>query len=98
MTVAVMLYGNVDVRRLPKVADAEVKHNNRSVVHYFSKKPAEEITTFCRTFMTERVCEECPNDWPERWEKEGRYVLTFRQNVMECTLVAIKATDHLEVI
>jgi hypothetical protein len=93
MTISLMNYGNVDVSLFPKVADAQIKQNNQFSVHYFSKQKPEEITGFCRKFMKERGWTEKVDDTAADGAKEGRYMLTFHQNAMECIIVVSKTKE-----
>lgn len=97
MTITLMNFGNVDVSRFPKPGDAVVKTNNKNAVYYFTKESPEALTVFIRKFMKERGWKEKEEDGAKMWEKEGRYVLSFQQNAMECTMVAAKKDGQLEV-
>lgn len=98
MTVTLMVYGNVDVRQFPKLDDAEVKSNYKTAAFYLSKKTPEEAMTFIRKFMKDKGWTEKPEDGYATWAKEGRHVLKFQQNAMECTLVAAKKPEGIEVM
>lgn len=98
MMITLMNFGNVDVSRFPKASDAEVKTSNRGVVYYFSKQSTEDLLKFCNKFMTEMGWKEERNAMYDTWAKEGRFVLTFQQNAMQCTLSVVKKPDHAEVM
>lgn len=93
MTITLMLNGNVDVSTFPKVDDAQIKVNQKNSVYYFTKKPADEVVSFCKKFMLERGWAEKPNPNAEMWAKEGRYVLEFDQNAIKATLVVANEKD-----
>lgn len=97
MTITLMNMGNVDVSKFPKTSDAEVKTNNKNAVYYFTKEKPEAITGFIRKFMKERGWQEKEEAGAKEWEKEGRYVLKFQQNAMECITVAAKKENQMEV-
>ncbi|HQR07646.1 MAG TPA: hypothetical protein PLN21_12535 [Gemmatales bacterium] len=98
MTVTLMVYGNVDVRQFPKMGDAEVKSNYKTVSFYLSKKTSDESMAFIRKFMKEQGWTERTEDGYATWAKEGRFVLKFEQNAMECTMVTAKKPDGIEVM
>jgi len=98
MTVTLMVYGNVDVSKFPKLSDAEVKTNYKTAAFYLSKKTPEEAMTFMRKFMKEQGWTEKPEDGYATWAKEGRHVLKFEQNAMQCTMVAAKKPEGIEVM
>lgn len=93
MTITLMNFGNVDVSLFPKADDAQMRVNNKNAVFYSSKQTAEQITSFCRKFMKERGWTEKEEEMAATWAKEGRYVLKFQQNAMECILVASKTKE-----
>ena len=97
MTITLMVYGNVDVSLFPKIADAQIKNSYKTSAYYLSKQSPEEITTFYRKFMKAQGWTEKVEEMAETWAKEGRYVLKFQQNAMECTIVAIKKDGQVEV-
>lgn len=98
MTVTLMVYGNVDVSRFPKLSDAEIKTNYKTAAFYLSKKTPDEAMAFLRKFMKEQGWTEVPEDGYAMWAKEGRYVLKFQQNAMECTMVTAKKPEGIEVM
>lgn len=93
MTITLMLGGNVDVSKFPKLDDATIKVNQKNSVYYTTKKPAEEVVSFCKKFMLERGWTEKPNPNAEMWAKEGRFVLEFEQNAIKASIVTAKETD-----
>lgn len=97
MAITLMNFGNVDVSQFPKADDADVKTSNKGAVYYFTKQPADAVVKFCREFMTKQGWKEEVNDMFDTWAKEGRFVLQFRQNAIECTLVIVKKADQSEV-
>ncbi len=93
MAITLMLGGNVDVSKFPKLDDATIKVNQKNSVYYMTKKSAEEVVSFCKKFMLERGWTEKPNPNAEMWAKEGRFVLEFEQNAIKATIVTAKETD-----
>ncbi|MFT3883396.1 MAG: hypothetical protein QM703_27560 [Gemmatales bacterium] len=98
MTVTLMVYGNVDVHQFPKLDDAQVKSNYKTAAFYLSKKTPDEAMAFIRKFMKEQGWTERAEDGYATWAKEGRYVLKFEQNAMECTMVTAKKPEGIEVM
>lgn len=97
MTITLMINGNVDVSLFPKVADAQIKHAQKNSVYYFSKQPPEDVASFYRKFMKAQGWTEKVEDMAAEWAKEGRHVLSFQQNAMECIVVAAKKDGGVEV-
>lgn len=93
MTITLMIEGNVDATRFPKLDDAQLKANQKNSVYYLTKKPPEEVASFCKKFMLERGWTEKPHPHAPTWAKEGRIVLQFDQNAIQVTIVSALEKD-----
>jgi hypothetical protein len=90
MTIFLTNWGNVDVRQLPKPADAKFRSNGRFAAMYATGTSPADATDFCRKALVERGWKEVPADSAKFFAKEGRIVLRFLQNAMEVGVVAAK--------
>jgi hypothetical protein len=90
MTITLMNGGNVDLRRIPKPADAKFRSNLRSSAFYTTAAAPADAADFCRKALLERNWKEVPADSAKSFAKEGRIVLRFLQNAMEIGVVASK--------
>jgi hypothetical protein len=90
MTIFVTNGGNVDLRRIPKPADAKFRSNLRSSVFYTTAAAPADAADFCRKALLDCNWKEVPADSAKFFAKEGRIVLRFLQNAMEIGVVASK--------
>jgi hypothetical protein len=82
--------GNVDVRQIPKPADAKFRSNLRSSAFYTTAAAPADAGDFCRKALLDRNWKEVPADSAKFFAKEGRIVLRFLQNAMEIGVVVSK--------
>jgi hypothetical protein len=90
MTIFLTNGGNVDLRRIPKPADAKFRSNLRSSVFYTTAAAPADAADFCRKALLDRNWKEVPADSAKFFAKEGRIVLRFLQNAMEIGVIASK--------
>ncbi len=90
MSIILTNNGNVDIREIPKPADASFKSNGKVAAFFTTGSKPEEAADFCRKGILERGWKEVPDESAKFFAKEGRIVLRFLQNAMEIGVVASK--------
>ena len=90
MTVTLSNNGNVDIRDIPKPADANFRSNGRLAAFFTTGSKPEVAADFCRKSLLERGWHEVPDQSAKFFAKEARIVLRFLQNAMEIGVVASK--------
>ncbi|HMO36231.1 MAG TPA: hypothetical protein PKA06_09320, partial [Gemmatales bacterium] len=98
MSITLMNFGNVDVRRFPKLDDAEIQTNQKNAVFYSTAKSADEAVKFCHQFMLNQGWKEKPNPSATVLAKEGRHVMQFQKNAMLATLVVAKGKYNKQTV
>ena len=88
MTITVSNNGNVDIRTIPKPADAKFQSNGQVAAFFTTGNKPEEAADFCRKGILNRGWKEVPDESAKFFAKEGRFVLRFIQNAMEIGVVA----------
>ncbi len=90
MTITIMNCGNVDLRQLPKPADARFRANGRLAAFYTTGATPGDAADSWRKALAERGWQEVPADSAKFFAKEGRTVLRFLQNAMEVGVITSK--------
>ena len=90
MTITLSNNGNVDIRDIPKPADANFRSNIRLAAFFTTGSKPQEAADFCRKGILERGWKEVADESAKFFAKEGRIVLRFLQNAMEMGVVASK--------
>lgn len=91
--------GNVDARRLPKLADAKVTAASRSYVAYATSSKPESAAESCRKGIAALGWRETPAPGAKNYAKEGITLLRFVQNAMDCKVtITRKKEGETEVI
>ena len=90
MSIILTNNGNVDIRDIPKPADAHFKSNGKVAAFFTTESKPEEAADFCRKGILARGWTEVPDESAKFFAKEGRIVLRFLENAMEIGVVAAK--------
>lgn len=95
MSISVVLAGNVDLRTLPRIADAQVKSAFKTAVIYTSKTKQAEVSGYCKKKLQELGWKEAHDETAAFHAKEGRTVMRFLFNAMELTVVVYQNKEGL---
>ena len=74
MTITLTNNGNVDIRSVPKPADAKFLSNGRLAAFFTTASKPEEAADFCRKGILARGWKEVPDESAKFFAKEGRFV------------------------
>jgi hypothetical protein len=80
--------GNLDARKLPKMADAQLKHDLRTNQYFTTPSKPEAVAAFYRQELPALGWREVEEYSAKFHAKEGRTVLRFLQNAMEIGVTA----------
>ncbi|MFO0936836.1 MAG: hypothetical protein U0798_10020 [Gemmataceae bacterium] len=90
MTITLSLNGNVDLRSIPKPADAKFLSNSRTAAFFTTASSPKDAVEFCRKGILALGWKEVPDESAAFFAKEGRIIAQFQQNAMQIGLNAAK--------
>lgn len=94
MTVTLVNTGNVDARKMPRMADAKPKIQLQTAVIYTTAAKPDEVAAFYSKEFSARGWRATLAPAARFLAKEGRTVLRFVQNAMECNVVIAAGKDR----